>query len=50
MCILFFLPTAHVLMANLVGFLQLCDAMETQMEEGGNVIDFHSCDFFPEDW
>lgn len=29
---------------------QLCDAMETQMEEGGNVIDFHSCDFFPEHW
>lgn len=29
---------------------QLCDALETQMEEGGNVIDFHSCDFFPEHW
>ncbi|CAN0488396.1 unnamed protein product, partial [Ectocarpus sp. 8 AP-2014] len=29
---------------------KLCDAMETQMEEGGNVIDFHSCDFFPEHW
>ncbi|CAM9243036.1 unnamed protein product [Discosporangium mesarthrocarpum] len=20
------------------------------MDEGGNVVDFHSCDFFPEDW
>ncbi|CAM9601746.1 unnamed protein product [Ectocarpus sp. 4 AP-2014] len=29
---------------------KLCDAMETQMEEGGNVVDFHSCDFFPEHW
>jgi len=22
--------------------------MEDMMEEGGNVVDFHSCDFFPE--
>lgn len=27
---------------------QVCDAMESQMGEGGNVVDFHSCDFFPE--
>ncbi|CAM9181730.1 unnamed protein product [Sphacelaria rigidula] len=29
---------------------KLLDAMETQMEEGGNVVDFHSCDLFPEHW
>ncbi|CAN0455162.1 unnamed protein product, partial [Phaeothamnion confervicola] len=29
---------------------KLCDAMETTMEEGGAIVDFHSCDVFPEDW
>lgn len=29
---------------------KVCDAMEPQMAEGGNVVDFHSCDFFPERW
>lgn len=30
--------------------LQICDALEDQMTVGGNIIDFHSCDFFPERW
>lgn len=29
---------------------QLMDELEEQMEDGGNVVDFHSCDFFPEHW
>lgn len=27
---------------------QLLDAMEPIMADGGNVVDYHSCDFFPE--
>jgi hypothetical protein len=27
---------------------QVCDALEDLMEPGGNVVDYHSCDFFPE--
>lgn len=27
---------------------QVCDAMEDQMAEGYNVVDYHGCDFFPE--
>lgn len=30
--------------------LQICDALEDQMVKGGNIIDYHSCDFFPERW
>lgn len=29
---------------------QLCDEMEDTMVEGGNIVDFHSCNFFPERW
>eukprot|EP00618_Florenciella_parvula_P026265 CAMPEP_0119529420 /NCGR_PEP_ID=MMETSP1344-20130328/43435_1 /TAXON_ID=236787 /ORGANISM="Florenciella parvula, Strain CCMP2471" /LENGTH=178 /DNA_ID=CAMNT_0007569053 /DNA_START=37 /DNA_END=570 /DNA_ORIENTATION=- len=29
---------------------KLCDVLEPMMAEGGNVVDFHSCDFFPERW
>jgi len=28
----------------------VCDELEEQMTSGGNVLDFHSCDFFPERW
>ncbi|PHT46694.1 Adenylate kinase isoenzyme 6 -like protein [Capsicum baccatum] len=28
----------------------LCDELENLMEEGGNIIDHHGCDFFPERW
>ena len=28
--------------------LQICDALEDQLNVGGNIVDFHSCDFFPE--
>jgi adenylate kinase len=27
---------------------QVVDAMEEQMSAGGNIVDYHSCDFFPE--
>eukprot|EP00245_Coleochaete_scutata_P006543 TRINITY_DN21019_c0_g1_i1.p1 TRINITY_DN21019_c0_g1~~TRINITY_DN21019_c0_g1_i1.p1 ORF type:complete len:195 (+),score=37.65 TRINITY_DN21019_c0_g1_i1:38-586(+) len=29
---------------------KLCDELEDRMVEGGNIIDYHSCDFFPERW
>lgn len=29
---------------------KLCDILETILEEGGIIIDYHSCDFFPERW
>ena len=28
----------------------VCDELEEQMAAGGNVVDFHTCDFFPERW
>ncbi|CAN6467651.1 unnamed protein product [Victoria cruziana] len=28
----------------------LCDEIENLMEEGGNIVDYHGCDFFPERW
>lgn len=30
--------------------LQVCDELEDLMEEGGNIVDYHGCDFFPERW
>ncbi|XP_010269094.1 PREDICTED: adenylate kinase isoenzyme 6 homolog isoform X2 [Nelumbo nucifera] len=35
----------HVIDEDLV-----CDELEDLMEEGGNIIDYHGCDFFPERW
>eukprot|EP01039_Chlorochromonas_danica_P002391 gene2392-2623_t len=29
---------------------KVCDLLEPLMEEGGQVVDFHSCDLFPERW
>lgn len=29
---------------------QVCDALEDQLALGGNIVDYHSCDFFPERW
>ncbi|KAL7750637.1 factor activating pos9 [Sorochytrium milnesiophthora] len=29
---------------------KVCDELEEQMSRGGNVVDFHTCDFFPERW
>ncbi|PNY01578.1 putative adenylate kinase isoenzyme 6-like protein, partial [Trifolium pratense] len=28
----------------------VCDELEDVMEEGGNIVDHHGCDFFPERW
>ncbi|XP_071700866.1 adenylate kinase isoenzyme 6 homolog [Rutidosis leptorrhynchoides] len=28
----------------------VCDELEDKMEEGGNIVDHHGCDFFPERW
>ncbi|KAI4308283.1 hypothetical protein L6164_031373 [Bauhinia variegata] len=28
----------------------VCDELENTMEEGGNIVDYHGCDFFPERW
>ena len=30
--------------------LQVVDELEDQMCEGGNIVDYHGCDFFPERW
>ncbi|XP_050213682.1 adenylate kinase isoenzyme 6 homolog [Mercurialis annua] len=35
----------HVINEDLV-----CDELEDIMEEGGNIVDYHGCDFFPERW
>ena len=30
--------------------LKLCDELEDSMTEGGNIVDYHGCDLFPERW
>ncbi|XP_020589187.1 adenylate kinase isoenzyme 6 homolog [Phalaenopsis equestris] len=35
----------HIINEELV-----CDEMEDMMEDGGNIVDYHGCDFFPEHW
>nr|BAK04723.1 predicted protein [Hordeum vulgare subsp. vulgare] len=35
----------HVINEDLV-----CDELEDRMEEGGVLVDYHGCDFFPERW
>lgn len=40
----------QLLMLSLSPPWQLLDVMEPMMAEGGNVVDYHSCDFFPERW
>ncbi|KAK4762810.1 hypothetical protein SAY87_013504 [Trapa incisa] len=35
----------HVINEDLV-----CDELEDLMDEGGNIVDYHGCDFFPERW
>lgn len=29
---------------------QVCDELEDVMVEGGNIVDYHGCDFFPQRW
>lgn len=29
---------------------QVCDALEDHLSQGGNIVDYHGCDFFPERW
>lgn len=29
---------------------KLCDELEARMSAGGNIVDYHSCDLFPERW
>jgi adenylate kinase len=29
---------------------QICDAIEERMEAGGNIVDYHGADLFPERW
>ena len=31
-------------------FCQVIDEMEETMSEGGNIVDYHSSEFFPERW
>ncbi|KAL9674874.1 hypothetical protein QQ045_003073 [Rhodiola kirilowii] len=35
----------HVINEDLI-----CDELEDSMEEGGVIVDYHGCDFFPERW
>jgi len=35
----------HILDEN-----KLLDELESRMEEGGKIVDYHGCDFFPERW
>jgi hypothetical protein len=30
--------------------VQVCDALEDFLDGGGNIVDYHGCDFFPERW
>jgi adenylate kinase len=36
--------------AKIFFILQILDLMEDQMTEGGKIVDYHGCDFFPERW
>ena len=38
-------PTAPPLPSS-----QVCDALEDELAEGGCIVDYHGCDFFPERW
>jgi len=29
---------------------QVLDELEDQLSAGGNIVDYHSCEFFPERW
>ena len=38
------------IISNPMFSLQVVDELEDQMCEGGNIVDYHGCDFFPERW
>ncbi|XP_052184405.1 adenylate kinase isoenzyme 6 homolog isoform X1 [Diospyros lotus] len=40
----------HIINEDLVMLTLVCDELEEMMEEGGNIVDYHGCDFFPERW
>ena len=31
-------------------YFQVIDELDDQMKQGGNIVDYHGCDFFPERW
>ena len=31
-------------------YIQVVDELEESMSKGGNIVDYHSCEFFPERW
>ena len=33
-----------------MNFTQVLDELEDQMSEGGNLLEYHACEFFPERW
>ena len=35
---------------HLLSCVQVIDELEEVMGEGGNIVEYHSCDFFPERW
>lgn len=34
----------------MISFEQLLDFLEPEMAVGGNIVEYHGCDFFPERW
>lgn len=35
---------------GVVQLVQVIDELEDVMSEGGNIVEYHGCDFFPERW
>lgn len=31
-------------------FFQVISEIEDKMDEGGKIVDYHGCDFFPQNW
>lgn len=42
------LPGAVVPLNLFASTTQVCDALEDSMVQGGCIVDYHGCDFFPE--
>lgn len=43
-------PFCHDLLLRPVALLQLLDAIEDEVKQGGYILDWHACDLFPQSW
>lgn len=43
-------PLRHHLLLRPLALLQLLDAIEDEVKQGGCIIDWHACDLFPQSW